>query len=123
MKEDNTRRSRRLIPGLLLVAVGLCVLAGCICFVNVPPVASFIATPTSGPTPLEVTFDASASSDKCGTIIVYSWDFGDTQTGSGVLVTHTFTVQSVSKVFTVILTVTDNDGASDTAAQNISVEP
>lgn len=123
MKENTTGPSRKLIPGLILLTAGLLVLTGCIYFVNVPPKASFTATPSSGTTPLEVNFDASASSDVDGTITSYLWDFGDTQTGSGVLVTHTFTVQTESKVFTVILTVTDDDGASDTAVKNISVEP
>ena len=122
MSEKKTKKSRWLILSLVLAIAGFA-LAGCIYIGNVPPQASFTATASSGTTPLAVDFDASASSDTDGTIVSYLWDFGDTQTGSGVLVSHTFTVQSESKVFTVILTITDDDGASDQATQNISVNP
>lgn len=123
MERKITRKTKSSIVGLVLLVGGLFALAGCIYFGNVPPVASFTATPSSGTTPLPVDFNASGSSDVDGTIVSYLWDFGDTQTGSGVLVPHTFTVQSESRVFTVILTVTDDDGAPDTAVQNVSVAP
>lgn len=57
---------------------------------NQPPSASFTATPTSGPAPLEVTLDAAGSSDSDGSIVQYSWDLGDGQTGAGVVVAHSF---------------------------------
>ncbi len=57
---------------------------------NQPPTASFIATPTSGPAPLVVIFDAAGSSDSDGSIVEYSWDFGDGQTATGILVTNSF---------------------------------
>ncbi len=106
--------------GLLLVATG------CFLFGNLSPNASFTATPSSGTSPLSVDFDASASSDRDGTIVEYLWNFGDGQTASETLptVTHIYTnVQSDSKVFTAILQVTDNLGAEDTAAKNITVDP
>ncbi len=110
---------------LLAVIVGSIALAlgGCLLIANLPPQARFTATPTSGTSPLSVNFDASTSTDPDGQIVSYEWDFGDTQTASGVTVTHVFTVQSESKVFTVILTVTDNDGAVDQATKNIAVNP
>ena len=53
--------------------------------------AFFTATPSSGPAPLAVTFDASAST---GDIFTYSWDFGDasspTPLGGSVIETHTY---------------------------------
>lgn len=58
-----------------------------------------------------VTFDASSSSDPDGSIVSYEWDFGDGSTDSGETVTHKYSEQ---RDYTVILTVTDNDGAKDT---------
>ena len=105
--------------GLLLIAVG-CVYIG-----NLPPVAAFTANPTTGNTPLDVVFDASGSTDTDGTIETYAWDFGDGQTGSFTIAAaaHQFTVQSESDVFRVVLTVTDNGGASDQAVVDITVDP
>jgi len=103
----------------------LIVLAGCIYVGNMRPIASFTATPNSGTSPLSVTFDGSASYDPDGTIDAYLWDFGDGQTASLIVPTtvHQYTVQTESQVFTAILTVTDNLGATDTTVRNISVEP
>ncbi len=115
-------RTRWVLFAVVLGGVTL-VLAGCFIIANLAPQASFTATPASGTSPLVVHFDASASTDPDGQIVSYFWDFGDTQTGSGVALDHTFTVQSESKVFTVILTVTDDDGATDQASKNIAVNP
>ena len=41
---------------------------------NVPPVASFTATPSFGPSPLTVTFDASGSTDANHDTLGYAWD-------------------------------------------------
>lgn len=105
--------------GMLLIVVG-CVFVG-----NIHPIASFTATPTNGPTPLDVAFNAEGSSDPDGTIETYNWDFGDGQTPSfGIaIVSHEFTVQSESRVFRVMLTVTDNLGATDQAVVDITVNP
>ncbi|MCK5247687.1 PKD domain-containing protein [Candidatus Bipolaricaulota bacterium] len=105
--------------GVLLIVVG-CIFVG-----NIHPIASFTATPSSGTTPLVVSFDATASSDADGTIATFYWDFGDGQTASFTVATtaHQFTVQSVSDVFRVVLTVTDNLGADDQAIKDITVNP
>lgn len=105
--------------GVLLIVVG-CIFVG-----NIRPIASFTATPLSGTTPLVVSFDATASSDADGTIVTYYWDFGHGQTPSftAATTTHTFTVQSESDVFRVVLTVTDNLGAEDQAVRDITVIP
>jgi PKD repeat protein len=113
---------------LCLAAIAAClglVLTGCIYFGNIRPIAVFTATPDHGNTPLNVAFDASGSSDTDGLIETYYWNFGDGQTASLTIATtnHVFTVQSVSKVFTVILKVTDNLGGTDTAIGNIAVDP
>lgn len=85
---------------------------------NSRPLAEFTADPTSGNAPLDVSFDASASWDPNDTIVSYEWDFDDGTTGSGVTTNHTFTSEGE---YTVVLTVTDTFGATDTFAQNIEV--
>ncbi|MCF7889760.1 PKD domain-containing protein [Candidatus Bipolaricaulota bacterium] len=85
---------------------------------NQAPTASFSANPTSGEAPLEVTFDASSAEDSDGTITSYEWDFDDGSTGSGVSGTYTFTS---SGTYNVQLTVTDNDGGTDSTSETISV--
>lgn len=87
---------------------------------TVLPVASFTATPTSGESPLAVSFNASASSDSDGNLVGYSWAFGDGTTGSGVNVAHTYTTAGN---YTATLTVTDNDGQTASASSAIAVSP
>jgi PKD repeat protein len=82
------------------------------------PTASFTHTPQAGAPPLKVYFDAAGSSDSDGTIESYSWDFGDGFYGDGLKPTHTFTKRDV---YTVTLTVVDNDGLSATAKGNVYV--
>jgi len=84
------------------------------------PIASFTFSPEK---PVEivnqvVTFNASASYDSDGTIVNYSWDFGDDQTGSGKVVTHTYTTFGY---YTVTLNVTDNDGLNGTQSLKVQV--
>ncbi len=79
---------------------------------NRAPVASFTETAEVVDTEEIIYFDASDSSDPDGTIVDYSWDFGDGTTGSGVSVQHSY---SQDGTYTVTLTVTDDDGATDTA--------
>ena len=78
---------------------------------NQAPSASFEATPMSGDAPLEVTFDASGSSDPESDTLSYAWTFGDGGTGEGVQVTHTY---SAAGEYEVMLTVDDGRGESDT---------
>ena len=78
---------------------------------NSPPVASFTATPASGPAPLTVQFDASASHDPDGSIVSYTWNFGDYSAGvAGVTASHSY---PTGGIYTVTLSATDNLGAPD----------
>ena len=87
---------------------------------NHAPTASFTADPVSGTSPLDVSLDASGSSDPDeGDTLSYAWNFGDGSTGSGVSVSHTF--QDPGS-FTVTLTVTDSHGLSDTKTLTIAAE-
>ena len=114
---------RRILRAFLLIA-SVAAISGCIYIGNLAPTAAFTATPSIGITPLTVSFDASASEDVDGTIVSYIWDFGDGQTASTTaLTTHVYIVQSDSRVFTAVLRIEDDLGASDTAVGNITVNP
>jgi PKD repeat protein len=71
---------------------------------NQPPTAVF----TSSCTQLSCTFSGGGSSDPDGTVSNWSWDFGDSATGSGSTVVHAYVVAGT---YQVTLTVTDNQGA------------
>ncbi len=91
--------------------------------VNRKPTARIAMSGNEGLTPLTVNFNASNSTDRDGTIVSYSWSFGDGGTASGVKVSH---VYRDTGDFTVLLKVKDNDGASDTASAAVyaqGVEP
>jgi len=77
---------------------------------NQAPIAQFQATPLIGPAPLDVSFNASQSSDPDGDPLTYTWDFGDGNTGTGVAPDHTY--QSTG-VFTVKLTVSDGQSSTN----------
>jgi len=89
---------------------------------NEPPVASFSFAPTQAAPGETITFDATGSSDPDGSIVRYDWDFGDgtVLSDAGPTPTHTYATEDV---FTVALTVTDNDGASVQANAVISTVP
>jgi hypothetical protein len=63
--------------------------------------------PYSGSAGVPVHFDASASNDPNGSIVLYQWNFGDGTTGTGVAPTHTYAQDGV---YLVELCVTDNSG-------------
>jgi PKD repeat protein len=64
-----------------------------------------------------ITFDGSLSTDD-GWIVSYDWDFGDGTSDSGMVVDHVF---SEVGTYTVSLTVTDNDGMTDTETVDVVV--
>ncbi|MGV8858333.1 PKD domain-containing protein [Rhodoglobus sp.] len=81
---------------------------------NQTPNAAF----TSAASDLTATFNGSTSSDPDGTISSYAWNFGDGQTGTGVTAAHSY---ATAGNYTVRLTVTDNQGATGTTTQQITV--
>ena len=81
---------------------------------NQLPVATFIFNCTD----LVCDLDGSASYDPDGTIVSYVWDSGDGNTGSGVTTNHTY---AAAGTYTVVLTVTDDGGATDTNTQTVPV--
>lgn len=80
---------------------------------NVPPVADFVSSVNS----LTVSFDGSKSNDTDGTISKYDWNFGDGTTGTGKTVSH---VYSKAGPYNVILTVTDNAGATNSKTLQVT---
>src|SRR6266487_1808290 len=88
-----------------------------------PPAAALTVTPPSGTTPLQVTADASASTDNDATpISSYAFDFGDSSpvVGPQAAATATHTYTSVG-TYTVKVTVTDTDGRPSVATQQVVV--
>lgn len=83
---------------------------------NQPPVAAFTVSSRRFKASEPATFEASGSYDPDGTITRYEWDFGDGTTGSGQYVDHTYTTKGR---YTVVLTVTDDDGDTDSASKTI----
>jgi len=65
-----------------------------------------------------VHFDGSGSKDEDGTIISYSWTFGDGESASGVNVSHKYTAEGA---YTATLTVTDDKDATGTTSITINV--
>src|SRR3989475_314495 len=83
-----------------------------------PPIASFISSPANPVAGQNVGFDASASYDPDGTVVSYSWMFGDGQGGAGEFPIHAYTNPGS---YTVSLTVTDNSGSVDTYTNTVTV--
>jgi len=84
------------------------------------PVASFIYSPKDPSADESVTLNASESYDPDGYIVSYQWNFGD---GTKVNETDPVTTHTYDKagVYTVELTVSDNDGLTDTETKLLVV--
>lgn len=81
---------------------------------NLPPVASYSFSCTN----LDCTFDGSGSSDSDGVISDWAWDFDDGSVASGENTAHSFAADGD---YTVVLTVTDDDGATDAFESVVTV--
>ncbi|HJH26947.1 MAG TPA: hypothetical protein C5S37_09315, partial [Methanophagales archaeon] len=86
--------------------------------VNEPPNADFVysITPLENDT-FQVQFN-STSTDSDGDVIGWLWEFGDGTLSLLENVTHNYTSAGT---YTVNLTITDDDGATDSASQSITV--
>jgi glucose/arabinose dehydrogenase/PKD repeat protein len=88
---------------------------------NQPPVARATASPTSGPAPLAVSFDATSSSDPDGDSLSYAWDLdGDGAYDDSTAAKPTYTY-TTARNYQVELRVTDGGGASDTLDQPLEI--
>ena len=79
---------------------------------NVVPVASFLASPTAGATPLLVSFTDTST----GIVTNHSWTFGDGNTSAAVSPSHTY---STAGVYSVALTVSGPGGSGMTNQANL----
>ena len=84
---------------------------------NLPPDADFTYTPQNPYTNDTIQF-TDLSTDSDGTVVSWSWDFGDSQTSTDQNPTHSY---PENNTYTVSLTVTDDDGATDTIQKDVTV--
>lgn len=80
---------------------------------NQEPTAAFTAAESG----LEVSFDATGSTDPDGSIASYAWDFGDGTTGTGATVSRTYEADGA---YDVTLTVTDDEGATGSVMHTVT---
>jgi PKD repeat protein len=81
---------------------------------NTPPVAAFSSTCIN----LSCGFTDASTDD--GTIVSWSWDFGDQQTSTAQSPTHTY---AAGGPYDVKLTVTDDKGSSNSVTHTVTVSP
>ena len=104
---------------------------GCLTGTDVDQLAAFLDHPVANDAPVAnaggpyagtiaapVTFDGSSSTDTDGSIVSWQWSFGDGGTAAGASVTHAYTSAGT---FNVTLTVTDDDGRTDTATTTATI--
>jgi len=87
---------------------------------NQPPTANFIFSPENPFVNQAITFNASDSTDPDGNIVSYEWDFGDENTTitTEKTITHSYVLGGD---YNVNLTVTDDDGATDSVSKTITI--
>ncbi|MBP1908618.1 type IV pilin [Methanolobus bombayensis] len=81
------------------------------------PSAAFTYSPPS-PGTYEPVVLTDLSSDPDGTVVGWSWNFGDGGTSTDQNPTHQYSAEGI---FTLSLTVTDNDGNTDSTSQSVTV--
>lgn len=82
--------------------------------INTPPEPQFSFACTG----LHCDFNASSSFDTDGTITSYSWSLGDGDTAGGMNISHDY---PNGGSFSIVLTVQDNDGANNQAANTLTL--
>lgn len=86
---------------------------------NRPVIEDIGVSPTTGTTETVFTFDGSNSSDPDGDALSYAWSDGNSVFSTSVNAMHTF---GTAGTYTVILTVNDGNGGTDSFPVNVTVE-
>jgi hypothetical protein len=85
---------------------------------DLPPVAD-AGGPYKGKKGKPMTFDGTGSDDPDGGNLLYAWDFGDGNIGSGPTPDHTYDEKGT---YNVILTVRDDSGATDANVTEVEIK-
>jgi len=82
------------------------------------PIANFVYSPQLPVINQAITFNASSSYDSDGSIVSYSWNFGDGTSATGIALQHTYTIPGN---YSISLTVKDNNNAQSMIIRIIPV--
>jgi glucose/arabinose dehydrogenase/chitodextrinase len=85
---------------------------------NALPVSRFTASPATAYIGVPIVYNGTASSDPDGMIVAYAWDFGDGNTATGAVTSHSYVLKGT---FTVLLTVTDDVGGTNVSNSDIVI--
>ena len=85
---------------------------------NRPPIANFTESAEIVDTDEVIYLNASESYDPDGSIVNYFWDFGDGNNAAGITTSHSYVENGI---YTVTLTVTDDDGDVGSANSNKTI--
>lgn len=83
-----------------------------------PPIASFVAMPSSALTHVPISFDGTASYGKNSTLVSWLWSFGDGSSATGALAGHAY---SHAGNYVATLTVVNNAGQAATVTRMVRV--
>jgi len=126
MRNAARRNGGKMMTAVLLLAVLAVGLAACRGFFGQAPIALLVIdTGGDDEVPVLVTFDISGSNDPDGTIVTYDLDFGDGSAhATGTDVTDALEHEyETAGTYTVLLTVTDNDGRIGMANGIVTIGP
>ncbi len=82
---------------------------------SVPTIARMVISPTNPTINQDINFNASTST---GSNLTFAWDFGDGQTGTGILTTHQYSRAGTQRV---VLTVTSDSGQTNSTSNSVTV--